>query len=125
MEEPSPSALPAPTVLSGGSPRRVVLRERPPAVVGLHLRTLKWLLTSPAMHVLVHQTDGSGKLELLWLTVFGLRSKVFLKSGPKTLQSTRREMKAQSLNCSADVTLNLDLKRITGAASLCQEPTNP
>lgn len=73
MEEPSPSALPAPTVLSGGSPRRVVLRERPPAVVGLHLRTLKWLLTSPAMHVLVHQTDGSGKLELLWLTVFGLR----------------------------------------------------
>ncbi|XP_017910238.1 PREDICTED: translation initiation factor IF-2-like [Capra hircus] len=68
---------------SGGSPRRVVLRERPPAVVGLHLRTLKWLLTSPAMHVLVHQTDGSGKLELLWLTVFGLRELlVCVKSQP-------------------------------------------
>ena len=34
MEEPSPSALLAPTVLRGGSPWSVVLLERPPAVVG-------------------------------------------------------------------------------------------
>ena len=33
------------------------------------------------------------------------------------LQSTRREMKTRSLDRSANVTLNLDLKRITGNCS--------